>query len=418
MPSLPSPHFSAPHEQIPRAAGSANVLPLPLGELEALELTVLIPCLNEADTLGYCIDTARTAIDALGIAAEIIVADNGSTDGSVALAKQHGARVVPVEQKGYGHALMGGIAAARGKYIIMGDADASYDFAEIPRFLRKLREGNALVQGCRLETGGGTVLPGAMPVLHRWVGNPFFSMIARLCYKAPIHDVNCGLRGFTKELSKQLDQRCTGMEFAVEMVAKSALMRVPIAEVPITLHPDRRINRAPHLKTFRDGWRTLRFFLLYSPRWLFLYPGIGLILFGLIGYALGMPGTKIRGIGLDVHTLLLSTASILIGFQAILFSVSAKTFAITEGLLPDDPKFSRLFRYFTLERGLIVGAAGLLLGAALILWTLNEWRLVGFSALDYQRSMRIALPGVMFLTLGVQLVLGSFFLSILGMRRN
>ena len=196
------------------------------------------------------------------------------------------------------------------------------------------------------------------------------------------------------------------------------MLRVPIAEVPITLHPDRRINRAPHLKTFRDGWRTLRFFLLYSPRWLFLYPGIGLILFGLIGYALGMPGTKIRGIGLDVHTLLLSTASILIGFQAILFSVSAKTFAITEGLLPDDPKFARLFRYFTLERGLIVGAAGLLLGAALILWTLNEWRLVGFSALDYQRSMRIALPGVMFLTLGVQLVLGSFFLSILGMRRN
>ncbi len=397
-----------------------NVLQLPVaGEHPAsVELSVVIPCLNEADTLAYCLITARTALEKLGTTAEIVVADNGSTDGSIEIAREHGARVVRVPHKGYGHALMGGITAARGKYIIMGDADASYDFGEIPKFVEKLREGNSLVQGCRLASGGGTVRPGAMPFLHRWFGNPFFSMIARICYKAPIHDVNCGLRGFTKELYQKIAQRCTGMEFAVEMVAKSALLKEPIAEVPITLHPDRRINRAPHLKTFRDGWRTLRFFLLCSPRWLFLYPGIGLILFGLLGYALGMPGAVIRGIGLDVHTLLVSTCSILIGFQAILFSFSAKTFAIMEGILPADPKFERLFRFFTLERGLIAGALGAFLGLAMIVWTVNEWRLVGFSALDYQKSMRIALPGVMFLTLGVQAILGSFFLSILGMRRN
>lgn len=404
--------------QAPVQNANDRVYALPLAEPQQLELSVVIPCLNEADTLGYCLARARVTLEALGIAAEVIVADNGSTDGSITIANEHGARVVSVADKGYGHALIGGITAARGKYIIMGDADASYDFAEIPKFLEKLRQGNSLVQGCRLESGGGKVLRGAMPFLHRWVGNPFFSMVARRCYNAPIHDVNCGLRGFTKELFLKLDQRCTGMEFAVEMVAKTALLREPIAEVPITLHPDLRINRAPHLKTFRDGWRTLRFFLLCSPRWLFLYPGISLILLGLLGYALGMPGTVIGGVGLDVHTLLISTCSILIGAQAILFSLSAKTFAIMGGILPDDPKFSRLFQFFTLERGLIVGALSLLLGLLLILWTINEWRLVGFSALDYQRSMRIALPGVLFLTLGVQLILSSFFLSILGMRRN
>ena len=230
--------------------------------------------------------------------------------------------------------------------------------------------------------------------------------------------MNCGLRGFTKELYRKLDQRCTGMEFAVEMVAKTALRKEAIAEVPITLHPDRRINRAPHLKTFRDGWRTLRFFLMLSPRWLFLYPGFALITLGILGYALAMPGAVIAGVGFDVTTLLLATCSILLGCQAIFFSVSTKTFAMTEGILPEDPKFSRLYKYFTLERGLIAGAVAICVGLLLVLWAFNEWRLTGFSALDYRHTLRVALPGVMFLTLGFQAVLASFFLSILGMRRS
>ncbi len=387
-------------------------------EPEQLELSVVVPCLNEADSLGHCLATINGALAKLNIEAEVIVADNGSTDSSRQIAEHYGARVVEVSVKGYGSALMGGIEAARGKYIVMGDADASYDFAEIPNFLAKLRQGHSLVQGCRLESGGGTVMPGAMPFLHRWLGNPFFSMLVRCCYRANIHDVNCGLRAFTKELYRKLDQRCTGMEFAMEMVAKTALLNESIAEVPITLHPDRRINGQPHLKTFRDGWRTLRFCLLCSPRWLFLYPGLALILFGLFGYALAMPATVIGGIGLDVHTLLVATCSILIGFQAILFAVSAKTYAVTEGILPNDPKFSRLFQRFTLERGLIVGTLGALVGLLLLAWTVNEWRLVGFQSLDYRHSLRIAIPGVMFLMLGVQTILASFFLSILGMCRN
>lgn len=383
-----------------------------------IELSIVIPCLNEADTLAYCIEAAAQAIEENGIAAEIVVADNGSSDASPQIALSLGARVVHVHEKGYGNALMGGIAASRGKYIIMGDADASYDFAEIPKFLAKLREGYRLVQGCRLASGGGTVLPGAMPFLHKWFGNPFFSMIVKRIFNAPINDVNCGLRGFSKELYKELDQRCTGMEFAVEMVVKASLSGAPICEVPITLHPDKRINTAKHLKTFRDGWRTLRFFLLCSPRWLFLYPGVLLILLGASAFALAMPGTVIAGIGLDVHSLILASCLVIIGHQAILFSISAKTFAITEGLLPPDPKFSRLFKFFTLERGLITGSISCILGLLLILATFDKWRLSHFGMLNYQEGLRLMVPGVLLCTLGFQTILGSFFLSILGLRRS
>jgi hypothetical protein len=257
---------------------------------------------------------------------------------------------------------MGGIAAARGKYIVMGDADDSYDFGEIPRILAKLREGHALVQGCRLESGGGTVLPGAMPRLHRWLGNPMFSRLARWWFKAPIHDVYCGLRGFTRELYDRLDQRCTGMEFATEMIIKASLYGEKIAEVPITLHPDGRKAHKAHLKTFRDGWRTLRFFMLYSPRWLFLVPGLMMILLGVIGYALAFPrygdelGARIRGVHFDAHTLLFSSVAILCGYQSILFAVLTKVFAVSEKLMPETPKMRRVFRLFTLERGLVAGA--------------------------------------------------------------
>ena len=264
-----------------------------------IELSIVMPCLNEADTLATCIEKAQRAMREANINGEILIADNGSTDRSPEIARGLGARVIHVEEKGYGNALMGGINAARGTYVIMGDADDSYDFLDIAKFVHKLREGYDLVQGCRLPSGGGTVLPGAMPFLHRWWGNPMFSLFARWWFNAPINDVYCGLRGFRKDFYQRLDQRCTGMEFATEMIIKSSLYQAKIAEVPIHLHPDGRKAHAPHLKTFRDGWRTLRFFLMYSPRWLFLHPGILLIAIGILGYCLALPGVTIHKMTLD-----------------------------------------------------------------------------------------------------------------------
>jgi len=382
------------------------------------EVSVVMPCLNEAETLAVCIRKARQALQEEGIDGEVIVADNGSTDGSQAIALEEGARLIAVKEKGYGNALMGGIGAARGKYVIMGDADDSYDFLEIPRFLAKLRDGYDLVQGCRLAVGGGKIMPGAMPWLHRWWGNPMFSWMARLWFYAPIHDVYCGLRGFTKALYERLNLRCTGMEFATEMIIKSSLNSYTIAEVPITLHPDGRTAHAPHLKTYRDGWRTLRFFLIYSPRWLFYFPGMLLVLLGLVGYALAMPGVTIRGVTFDAHTLLFSSLAILSGYQSILFAIFSKTFAITEGLLPEDPRLTRFFQLVTLERGLLLAAAAFLVGIVLLLTAINNWRLVEFGQLDYPHTMRLVVPGATLTALGFQTILSSFFVSILGMHRR
>jgi len=364
------------------------------------EVTVVMPCLNEADTLAVCIEKAQRAFREHNLRGEVIVADNGSFDGSQTIAESMGARVIDVEAKGYGNALMGGIKAARGKYVIMGDADDSYDFLEVPKFVAKLREGYQLVQGCRLPGGGGSVAPGAMPFLHRWWGNPMFSMMVRWWFRAPINDVYCGLRGFTKELYDLLDQRCTGMEFATEMIIKSSLYGVKIAEVPITLHPDGRKSHAPHLKTFRDGWRTLRFFLMYSPRWLFLVPGALLVLLGLVGYALALPGVTITGVTFDAHTLLFATLFILCGYQAILFAIFTKVFAISEGLMPEDPRLNRFFEVVNLERGLIVGAGSLLIGVVLLLMAINQWRLNHFGALEYSHTMRWVIPGAALTALG------------------
>jgi hypothetical protein len=302
--------------------------------------------------------------------------------------------------------------------VIMGDADNSYDFLDVPRFVEKLREGYVLVQGCRLPAGGGKIMPGAMPLLHRWWGNPMFSLMARAWFYAPIHDVYCGLRGFTKALYQRLDQRCTGMEFATEMIIKASLYNERIAEVPITLHPDGRTVHAPHLKTCRDGWRTLRFFLIYSPRWLFYLPGLLLVLLGLVGYALALPGVTIRGINLDAHTLLFASLAILCGYQSILFAIFSKTFAITEGLLPEDPRLTRFFQVVKLERGLLLAAITLLVGLVLLLAAVNKWRLVGFGPLDYSHTMRLVVPGATLTALGVQTILSSFFVSILGMHRR
>jgi glycosyltransferase involved in cell wall biosynthesis len=390
----------------------------PLGEDSCLEVSVVMPCLNEAETLAACIEKAQRTLSEHNIQGEIIVADNGSTDGSDVIAARLGVHVVRVEAKGYGSALMGGIAASRGKFIIMGDADDSYDFRDMPRFVEKLRQGFDLVQGCRLPSGGGTVLPRAMPFLHRWWGNPMFSHMTRWMFHAPIHDVNCGMRGFTKELYDRLNLRCTGMEFANEMIIKASLFAVEIGEVPITLHPDGRQSHAPHLKTFRDGWRTLRFYLMYSPRWLFLVPGALLVLLGLLGYGIAMPGMRIGGVTFDVHTLLFASLAILCGYQSILFAMFTKAFAIGEGLMPEDRRLNRFFELVTLECGLMIASAVLLIGLALLLTAVNQWQSAGFGDLDYARTMRLVIPGVTLTALGFQTVLSSFFASILGMRRR
>jgi glycosyltransferase involved in cell wall biosynthesis len=384
----------------------------------SLEVSVVIPCLNEADTLEACIAKAQRALAQHNITGEIIVADNGSTDRSLAIAHRMGAEIVHVTAKGYGNALMGGIAAARGKFIIMGDADDSYDFLQIPHFVEKLRAGFELVQGCRLPSGGGTVQPGAMPFLHRWFGNPILSGLTRWMFHTPVHDVYCGMRGFTKELYNSLGQRCTGMEFATEMIIKTSLFGGRIGEVPITLYPDGRKSHAPHLRTFRDGWRTLRFFLMYSPRWLFLMPGLMLIMMGLLGYAVAMPGMTFNGVNFDAHTLLFASLAILCGYQSIVFAIFTKTFAISEGLLPEDRRLTRFFELINLERGLIMAAVALLIGLALLVAAVNQWRLTGFGHLDYAQTMRLVVPGVTLTALGFQTVLSSFFVSILGVRRR
>jgi glycosyltransferase involved in cell wall biosynthesis len=383
-----------------------------------VELSVVMPCLNEVDTLGVCIDKALSAMREGQIEGEVIVADNGSNDGSIALATERGVRVVNIAPRGYGNALMGGIEAARGRFIIMGDADDSYDFLEIPKFVERLRDGNELVQGCRLPSGGGRVLKGAMPPLHRWLGNPLFSVLVRKMFRAPIHDVYCGMRGFTAGLYQRLDMRCTGMEFATEMIIKASLRHERIAEVPITLHPDGRQTHAPHLRTFRDGWRTLRFFLLCSPRWLFLMPGLTMIVLGLICSGLVMLHVHVGTMKLDAHSLLFASLSIMLGYQAVLFSILTKTFAVSEGLLPWDDRIKRFFRVFTLERGLAASVVTTLFGLLLLGVAVNEWRIADFGDLDYARTMRWVIPGVTLTAIGFQTVLFSFFTSILRMRRR
>lgn len=382
------------------------------------EVSVVMPCLNEEDTLEVCLRKALESFKTHGINGEVIVADNGSTDSSTAIAERMGARVVNVRKKGYGNALMGGIESARGRFVIMGDADDSYDFLELHKFVEGLRKGAELVQGCRLPGGGGKIAVGAMPWSHRWIGNPFFSLLVRNWFGAPIHDVYCGMRGFTKDLYDRLDLRCTGMEFATEMIIKATLFKATIKEVPITLHKDGRISHPPHLRTMRDGWRTLRFFMIYSPRWLFLLPGFALIALGLLGYALAMPGVKIMGATLDAHTLLFASVAILCGYQSILFALFTKTFAISEGLMPEDPRLNRFYELVNLEKGLIFGGVLFLVGVALLCCAIFQWYQAGFGPMDYARTMRWVIPGSTLTALGFQTLLGSFFDSVLGMRRK
>jgi len=379
------------------------------------EVTVLMPCLNEAETLATCVRKALASLESLGIAGEVLIADNGSTDGSQEIATSLGARVVQVERKGYGNALMRGIARARGKYVIMGDSDDSYDFANLGPFVEKLRDGYDLVMGNRFLGG---IQPGAMPPLHRYLGNPVLTAIGRLFFKSPCGDFHCGLRGFKREAMLGLDLRTTGMEFASEMVVKSTLHKLRITEVATTLQPDGR-SRPPHLRTWSDGWQHLRFLLLYSPRWLFLYPGFAMMALGLIaGVALLLGPVTVDGITFDAQTLLYSAAAVILGFQGISFAVFTKVFAISEGLLPDDTKLSFSKIKPNLERGLILGALLVVAGLAFSVFSVWTWKRARFGGLDPAYTLRIIIPAVTSMIIGIQTVFSSFFLSVLGLRRR
>ncbi|OYT70385.1 MAG: dolichol-P-glucose synthetase [Chloracidobacterium sp. CP2_5A] len=382
-------------------------------EASAIELTIVMPCLNEAETLEACIRKAQGFLKRHGVAGEVVVGDNGSTDGSQAIAERFGARVVPVATRGYGAALYGATLAARGRYVIMGDSDDSYDFSNLMPFLEKLRAGYDLVIGNRFEGG---IQPGAMPWKNRYIGNPALTGIGRLLFGCPAGDFHCGLRGYSLNAFKKMDLRTTGMEFASEMVIKATLMGLRIAEVPTTLSPDGR-SRPPHLRPWRDGWRHLRFMLLYSPRWLFLYPGLWLILFGLAAGAWLLPGPqRVAGVVLDVHTLLYAALSVLIGFQCVTFAILAKVFAINEGLLPEDPRLTRLFKYITLETGLILGGLLTVGGLAGSVTAVASWNEVAYGPLDASRTLRLVIPSALCLMLGCETILASLFLSVLGLR--
>jgi glycosyltransferase involved in cell wall biosynthesis len=402
---------------VPKANLSATGFeyPTPARDDSFVEASVVMPCLNEAETLETCIRKAQRALCDQNILGEIIVADNGSADGSQAIAARKGARVIHVQGKGYGNALMGGIAAARGKFIIMGDADDSYDFTAIGPFVEKLREGYDLVMGNRFKGG---IKPGAMPFLHRYLGNPVLSGIGRLFFSKPCGDFHCGLRGLRKDAVLKLDLQTTGMEFASEMVVKAALFGMRIGEVPTVLWPDGR-SRPPHLRSWRDGWRHLRFLLGYSPRWLFFYPGVLFMAAGLLVGAWLLPGARtIGGVTFDVHTLLYSMALIIIGFQSVIFSLFTKTFIITVGLHPKSSRIDRWYRFFSLEKGLLTGVILTLFGLSGSIYALSNWSGHLFGSLNPVQTLRFVIPSILSLVLGFETILSSFFLSVLQMPRK
>jgi glycosyltransferase involved in cell wall biosynthesis len=379
------------------------------------ELSIVMPCLDEAETLGTCIAKARRFLADHGVSGEIVVADNGSQDGSQAIAARLGARVVQVAERGYGSALHGGIRAARGRYVILGDADDSYDFSELGPMLERLRAGDALVMGNRFR---GRILPGAMPWLHRYLGNPLLSALGRLFFRAPVGDFHCGLRGVSRAAYDVIAPRTAGMEYASEMVIKATLAKLPIGEVPIVLHPDGR-SRRPHLRTWRDGWRHLRFMLLFSPRWLFLVPGTALFGLGLAGSLWLLGGERRVGpVVFDIHTLLVAGLACLLGYQLIVFALFTRVFAISEGLAPMPPVLDTLFRWVSLELGLALGVVAALVGLGILLAAVWSWSAVGFGVLEARETMRQVIPGSILLVLGIQTVFSSFFLSTLGLRRR
>ena len=377
------------------------------------ELTILMPCLNEARTVAICVAKARSFLARAGIDGEVVVADNGSTDGSQALATENGARVVAVAQRGYGSALIAGIRAARGKYVIMADSDDSYDFSALGPFVARLREGYQLVMGNRFRGG---IKPGAMPALHRYLGNPVLTAVGRLFFNSDCRDFHCGLRGFSRDAILGLDLQAAGMEFASEMVVKATIGKLRVTEVPTTLSPDGR-GRPPHLRSWRDGWRHLRFLLLFSPRWLFLYPGFAVFLIGLIvGLWLLPSGRQIGRIGLDIHSLLYASVAVVIGFQSMQFWVFAKIYGMRQRIVPADPWFQSMIKYVGLEVGLLVALALLLIGLGLGIYAVDIWSDTGLGALRPSETMRLVIPSSTAIILAFQVAYGAFFASILEIR--
>ena len=379
-----------------------------------IELTILMPCLNEAETLGICIEKALGFLTRSGISGEVLIADNGSSDGSQEIAARLGARVTHVPEKGYGAALIAGIAAARGRYVIMGDSDDSYDFSVLDPFIAKLRDGFDLVMGNRFKGG---IAPGAMPPLHRYLGNPVLSTIGRIFFASPIRDFHCGLRGFSRDAMMALELRAPGMEFASEMVVKATMRGLRIAEVPTTLSPDGR-SRPPHLRSWRDGWRHLRFLLIFCPRWLFFYPGALLFALGALVMALLLPGpVSLGAVTLDVHSLLYASGAVVMGFQAMQFWVFARLYGAVTGLLPEAERLNRALSRFGLEAALLLAGAIFLLGLALGGWSLAQWGARDFGTLQGAGVMRMAIASVTAMLIGLQLAFGAFFLALLGMMR-
>lgn len=396
-----------------RPAGPPDLsdLPVATSDHHDLDVSIVIPCLNESETVADCIRQAQAALARLGVSGEVIVADNGSSDDSAAIAESCGARVVRVETRGYGSTLMGGIEAARGRLIVIGDADRSYDFGEIRPFVQKLDEGYDLVLGNRFMGG---IYPGAMPWLHRIVGNPLLTKALNLFYASPIGDAHCGMRAFTRDAYRRMGLRTPGMEFASEMVVRATLAGLRLCEVPVSYRPDGRTRRS-HLRSFRDGWRHLRFLLVYCPRWLFAVPGIGFLVLGLALNAILFPGPlQIGRVVLDVHMMVLGALLALLGFQILYVGAFAKAFAIGESMLPRDPIFDRVGKYFTLERGIAAGSIASLVGLALLLKLALQWLRLNLGPLDVEVTMRPAILGMMLVVLGVQTIFASFFLSILG----
>ncbi len=376
-----------------------------------LEISIVMPCLNEAETLSICIQKAKSALAAQGISGEIIIADNGSTDGSQKIAADLGARVINVPRKGYGAALQGGVAAALGKFVLMGDADDSYDFSHIGYFLGPLRDGDDLVMGNRFAGG---IQPGAMPFLHRYLGNPVLTAIGRILFRSPVNDFHCGLRAFSKDAYNRMELRSQGMEFASEMVVRATLLGMRVSEVPTTLAKDGR-SRAPHLRTWRDGWRHLRFLLLYSPRWLFLVPGLVMMALGLVAFGILWFGpAKIGRVTFDVDTMIFAGAAVLVGYQAVVFAIFARILGVTQGLLPANPTLERSFKHVNLELGVAAGASVTAVGVGVSIWAVMLWSRAGFGPLDASRMIRIVGAAVLLLTLGAETILSSFFMSILG----
>ena len=378
-----------------------------------IELTILMPCLNEAETLARCIDKARAYLDRSGVTGEVLIADNGSTDGSQAIAEQHGAIVVDIAGRGYGAALIGGIEAARGRFVIMGDSDDSYDFSDLDGFVAKLRAGHQLVMGNRFQGG---IKPGAMPPLHRYLGNPVLTGVGRFLFHSPSGDFHCGLRGFDRAAILMLGLRATGMEFASEMVVKATVHGLRIAEVPATLSPDGR-SRPPHLRSWRDGWRHLRFLLVFSPRGLFFYPGMTLFLIGLLVNLWLLPGSQnVGGAVLDIHTLLYASMLMVVGVQSLLFWVFAKIHGMREGIVPPDPVFAAFIARAPLETILILAAFLLLSGTVLGVAAFGSWQADAFGVLDPRHTMRLVIPSATLILLAFQLAFGSFFMSVLDIR--